>query len=258
VLNVRIFGEGSPVVALHGWTLTGQQFADASDRLSNHVGRSVVAPDLPGHGESAAEPATVNAVVASIATTLTDFETPVPLLGYSQGGRMALLSTLDVQASVSCLVLISATAGIRDPIDRSERKRRDREFADHIRQTELTDFMDDWTTRPLTSTGHLSEDRQSGDRAIRLSNTAEGLATAIEGYGQGVQPDVWDRLVELALPTLVIAGERDQIYTSIAKDMSDAIEDADLVVIPDAGHNPMAEAPDQTWDTVSSFLDRNG
>ncbi|MGI9584723.1 MAG: alpha/beta fold hydrolase [Acidimicrobiia bacterium] len=254
MLNVRTFGEGPLIVALHGWTLTGQQFARTGDSL----GRSIVAPDLPGHGESATERTSVHAVVTSIANVLSTFGHPVPLLGYSQGGRMALITAVIHPSFVSSLILISANAGIRDPGDRTERERRDQEFAASIQQMQIDEFVDDWTERPLTSTKRLPEDRRKTDRAVRLSNTVEGLGAALAGYGQGAQPNVWDRLGELRVPTLLIAGERDENYASIAKEMGSAIEDASVVIIPDAGHDPMADKPDQTWQAVSSFLDRNG
>ena len=38
--------------------------------------------------------------------------------------------------------------------------------------------------------------------------------------------------------------------------MADAIPDAELVVIPDAGHSPQFEAPEAWWDAVSGFLEQ--
>ena len=64
--------------------------------------------------------------VAAIGGWLASFGRPVPLIGYSQGGRMALLATLEHQELVERLVLVSAAPGIADDEARAERRAADR------------------------------------------------------------------------------------------------------------------------------------
>ena len=55
-------------------------------------------------------------------------------------------------------------------------------------------------------------------------------------------------------PTLVLVGEQDTPFLESAKRMADAVADATLAVIGDAGHSPQFENPDGWWEAVSRFL----
>ena len=105
MLSTRRFGTGPEVVALHGFSLTGEQFSQVAEPLD----RTVVAPDLPGHGMSAAEPSDLSSVLVAIHDLLTAFRQPLPLTGYSQGGRMALLPAIEHESDVAALVLLPAS-----------------------------------------------------------------------------------------------------------------------------------------------------
>lgn len=170
---------------------------------------------------------------------------------------MALLVALADPASINSLVLVSATAGIQGTKERTLRRTRDAKTAADLRSSGIETFVDDWTSRPLTSTAGLGPEVRSTDRALRLSNTAEGLARALEGYGQGAQPDVWEELHRLSTPTLLITGERDATYSDIAHRMASEIPVAEVVVVPDASHNPLRDAPTPTYGAISRFLDRH-
>lgn len=254
MLHIRRFGSGPVVVALHGFSLTGEQFAPSADLLK----RTVIAPDLPGHGLSASQPTDVAGAVAAIGEGIRAGAGPLPVIGYSQGGRLALLAALDEGHRISALVLISANAGIRDTDARRARIERDAQRAANIVQQGMDTFLNEWTTTAITSTSRLSSEYRAWDRLMREANTAKGLAAALIGYGQGSQPDVWNRLDEITIPALVVAGERDEAYVEIATDMARRIPDAELEIIEDAGHNPLADQPGNTHRMISRFLDRRG
>jgi 2-succinyl-6-hydroxy-2,4-cyclohexadiene-1-carboxylate synthase len=226
--------------------------------LSESIGREVIAPDLPGHGKSACDPASIDDTLAAVCNVLSSFVSRVPLLGYSQGGRVGLLAALRCPAMISSLVLISANAGIEDEQLRRNRVTQDDAQAARIELLGVERFLNEWTTTGVTSTAHLDDVERAADRAVRLENSAEGLAAALRGYGQGVQPVVWPRLEELEMPVLVISGSEDSFYSDIARRMSRAITGSELVLVPGAGHNPLMEAPEATIDAVSGFLDRHG
>ena len=251
MLHVRRFGSGPPLLALHGFTLTADQFGD----LASLVNRTVVAPDLPGHGESVEEPTQVDAVVTAIAEVAHELHEPVPILGYSQGARLALLTCLEDTHHFSGLVLISGNAGIEDDQDRRNRITQDDALAARIELFGLERFLDEWTGSGLTDTTDLPAEVRARDRAIRDANTPSGLAAALRGYGQGVQPVVWDRLDAISMPVLVLAGERDEAYSSLAARMADGMPDATLQIIPDAGHDPLRDQPKATATVISTFVD---
>ncbi|MGZ4353673.1 MAG: alpha/beta fold hydrolase [Gaiellaceae bacterium] len=85
-LHLREYGEGIPLVCLHGVGDSGLEFRRLAGRLP---GRRVLAPDLRGHGESEWEPPWrleqhVEDVLATVGTKPRDW------LGHSFGGRLCL------------------------------------------------------------------------------------------------------------------------------------------------------------------------
>ncbi len=253
MLHLRRLGSGPELVALHGFSLTGEQFSPAAAPLDH----TIIAPDLPGHGLSRARSCDVDSVLDDIESVLEAPGDPRPLLGYSQGGRLALLVAVESPDNVSALVLVSAAAGIRDRGERQARAASDAALAERIETIGLEAFVESWTTAGFTSLDHLSAEYRAWDRAVRSENTPSGLASALRGYGQGAQPPIWDDLGRIPLPVLLIVGDRDERYRSINEEMGDLIPGAQLRVIPGAGHNPMADQPEMTYVVVSEFLDRH-
>jgi pimeloyl-ACP methyl ester carboxylesterase len=68
--------------------------------------------------------------------------------------------------------------------------------------------------------------------------------------------DRLDSLSSLSMPALVITGEQDRPIVKPSMAMAEAIPNAELAVIPDAGHSPQFENPDAWWSALSSFLAR--
>lgn len=252
-MHVRRFGDGPELVTLHGFSLTGEQFSPLASRLN----RTIVAPDLPGHGHSRGIPCDLDDVVANIEALLNPPGGPRPLLGYSQGARLALVTAVESPDDVSALTLISANAGIEDAAERLARTNRDEELAERIESIGIDAFVDSWTTAGITSLDHLGGDYRAWDRSVRSENSASGLAGALRGYGQGAQPSLWNDLERLPMPVLLVVGEDDDRYRSINERMAGLIPDAELHVVDGAGHNPLADDPDSTTEVVSEFLDRH-
>ncbi len=253
MLHTRHFGSGPEIVAFHGFSLTGEQFSPAADLLH----RTIVAPDLPGHGLSASRITELDFVLADLETLLASPGGPRPLIGYSQGARLALLAAVEDSSEMSALILVSGTAGLRDLTARHARATDDLDLAERIETIGLDPFIDSWTSEGITSLSHLTEAYRTWDRSVRSENAAAGLASALRGYGQGAQPSVWGEIRGLRLPVLLITGSRDERYISINEEMAGLIPDAEFTVISDAGHNPLADQPEATYRTVLAFLDRN-
>ena len=249
---VRHFGTESNLVALHGFTSTGQQFAS----LSNVLGRPLSAPDLPGHGRSSEADCQHLAVFGRIADQLPE---GAPLLGYSQGARLALAGVALRYLRPSQLIIVSGTAGIADDGERAARLAADNEMAQRIMDIGVEAFVEEWTSSGLTSMTHLPRDVKEEDLAIRMENTPQGLGAALRGYGQGALPPVWTKLDAVNIPVLVVAGRRDRKYVEIGQAIVDGIgSNATLAIIESSNHNPMLDQPQALADEVSGFLDRNG
>ena len=92
-------------------------------------------------------------------------------------------------------------------------------------------------------------------RISRLAGTARVMASTIR-YTDDVARYT-DTLATLRKPTLIIWGERDELFpVEVGKQLHTSIRDSGLVVITDSGHMPMWEKPDETNRAILEFLRR--
>jgi 2-succinyl-6-hydroxy-2,4-cyclohexadiene-1-carboxylate synthase len=248
VLHVEVDGRGPRLVLVHGFTQTGRSWGRLASAWADRF--EVVRVDAPGHGRSAA--ATVDMVEG--ARLLAAAGGPALYLGYSMGARLALHLALARPDLVHALVLVSGTAGIDDPTERQARRLDDEWLASRLETDGVAEFVRHWLARPLFA--GLTED--GAGLAARLENTEAGLAASLRLAGTGAQQSLWDRLPELAMPVLAVAGERDDVFVARAQAMATAIgTNASVAVVPGAGHAAHLEAPDVFLAVVAAFLDEN-
>lgn len=236
----------APLVLLHGFTQTARMWDAVAAALT---GREVLAADLRGHGTAAAaRPVDTAALVSDV---LALAPPRFALGGYSMGGRLALHVALAAPERVAALGLVSTTAGIEDPGERARRRAADEALAAAIERDGIQAFADRWGALPLWD-GQPPEVRAAA-RAERLRQDPAGLAASLRGFGTGAMEPVWDRLGELRMPAVVLAGDRDAKFAAIGRRLAGALPAARLEVIPGAGHAVALEAP----AAVAAALDRS-
>jgi 2-succinyl-6-hydroxy-2,4-cyclohexadiene-1-carboxylate synthase len=245
VLAAEEVGKGPPVVLVHGFTQTGRTWRPVAHLLSALNTFTLV--DAPGHGRSR----DVRADVWEGARLLGATGGRATYVGYSMGGRLCLHLALAQPELVERLVLIGASPGIEDEQERAWRRAADETLAQRLEAEGVVAFVDRWLAQPLFAT--LSP--EAADRADRLTNTAAGLASSLRLAGAGSQEPLWNRLPELAMPVLVLAGELDSTYADMARRMATTIgHHAALVLIPGAGHACHLERPDAFCLVLADFL----
>jgi 2-succinyl-6-hydroxy-2,4-cyclohexadiene-1-carboxylate synthase len=175
---------------------------------------------------------------------------PTTYVGYSQGGRLCLQLALDRPDAVQRLALVSASPGIADPDARAARVAADEQLAQEIERDGIDVFIDRWLAQPLFAT--LPRER-SGIEERRKANTVDWLTYQLRVLGQGVQPSNWERLPELTMPVLLIAGELDTKYVDIAQRMAAAIPHARVEIVPGAGHACHLEQPAAVAHLLASW-----
>ena len=72
--------------------------------------------------------------------------------------------------------------------------------------------------------------------------------------GNLVSVEYADRLGSLKVPTLILAGDHDQVDPSISKDMQARIPGSRLVLLPDSGHMTFVDQPELFRKTVDDFV----
>jgi 2-succinyl-6-hydroxy-2,4-cyclohexadiene-1-carboxylate synthase len=100
----------------------------------------------------------------------------------------------------------------------------------------------------------LSADARAALRAGRLQNNPVGLANSLRGLGTGSQSPLWDRLGDLACPTLLVAGYDDAKFSDLTRRMAEAIPNNELLLAHNAGHAVHLEQPAVFARLVRDFL----
>jgi 2-succinyl-6-hydroxy-2,4-cyclohexadiene-1-carboxylate synthase len=256
--HARLAGAGPAIVLLHGFSGSGASWEPHAAVLGREY--RVIAVDLLGHGRTAAphdpvryrvEHAVADILALIDALGVDDFA----LLGYSMGGRLALHLALAARNRARALILESASPGVPDPDERAARVRADEELAEAIERDGIEAFVTRWEALPLfASQTSLPSAVRVRLRAQRLTNSPAGLAGSLRGMGAGVPSALHDRLGELTMPTLLIAGALDDKYRRLAATMHAGMPQAETAIVPDAGHTVHLEQPAAFDDAVHTFL----
>ena len=133
------------------------------------------------------------------------------LCGYSMGGRVALHLAAAAPERVTRLILVSATAGIDD---QAARLAADEQLAGEIEQGTTEEFITRWrrTTLFASDPDWVHDEIATDTRRL----TPLQIAAMLRAFSAGRLPPLWDRLPTLAVPAVVLAGERDGRYAEIA------------------------------------------
>jgi 2-succinyl-6-hydroxy-2,4-cyclohexadiene-1-carboxylate synthase len=252
-------GQRPMLALLHGFTGSAAGWGAHLDTFAA-AGLPVIAFDLPGHGASdaPADPACyaleraredIPAALAQLGVA----RGQAVLLGYSMGGRVALCAA--ISGFFRALVLESASPGLATAHERAERRASDEALAARIERDGVAAFVDEWERLPLfASQAALPADARAALRTERLRNSPTGLANSLRGGGTGAQASLWERLSDLAIPTLLLAGALDAKFTAIAERMATALPRATLRVVPGAGHAIHLERPSVFAALVLEFV----
>ena len=258
-LNVEMTGRGPALVALHGFTGSVQTWRSFSQAAG--TGFTVVAVDLPGHGASDSPPDsrlyTMERHVQALAEIMDRLGLErVAWLGYSLGGRIALSAAVALPERTEALVLESTSPGIASEEERRQRIREDEALACWIAEVGVQRFVEYWGSLPIwNSQKRLPAVIRDGLRYQRLRNKPCGLANSLRGVGTGAQPPLHDRLEEITAPALLVAGEEDEKFTSMAREMRRAIPTSRLETVAEAGHAVHLEQPEIFEGAVTGFLE---
>ncbi len=237
-------GSGEPLLLLHGFGASRDNWTPIARELTRHY--RVIAPDLPGYGDSSRQPGAGYSLDQQLAR-ITAFAhalglTRFHLGGNSMGGYLAAHYAVRHPAAVASLWLL-APAGVMGAtpsevmtaLARGENPLLVRSEADFERVVDLCFVRAPWM--PAAFRRVLAR-RAMADAAFhaRLFDELFGTPVAFE-----------DALPGLALPTLICWGERDRILdASGARILQTLVPGSRLALMPDTGHVPMLEKPRET------------
>ncbi|HVN69205.1 MAG TPA: alpha/beta fold hydrolase [Candidatus Binatia bacterium] len=243
-------GRGTPVVFVHGLCLDRRMWDDQFDALADCY--RVVRYDVRGFGASAVPTAAEFRHADDLHALLEHLEIPAAhVVGLSMGGRIALHHALLYPESTLTLTLVdSALDG----------------FA----------WSDEWVASLDAIEEHALRDGAKAGNAIWLQHelfaparerpaVAAKLAQIVDecsGWNWvnetpvvGIDPPGGARLADVAMPALVVVGERDlPDFLAIADALAAGIPHAKKAVIAGAGHMSNMERPAEFNALLLEFL----
>jgi len=262
-LAYREAGEGPALLLIHGMAGSSRTWKAVMPELSRHF--HVIAPDLPGHGESA--PPTGDYSLGNLAATLRDLlgvlgVQRATIVGQSLGGGVAMQLAYQHPELAERMVLV-CSGGLG------------REVTWMIRALSLPGAE---YVAPVIFPGFV---RDLGDRvagvAQRFGIRSPRLAEIWDAYATLTEPDhraaflrtvhavidpggqavsATDRLyLAAAMPTLIVWGDADPIIpVSHGIAAHDAMPGSRLEIFEGVGHFPHAEDPARFTSVLLDFL----
>jgi pimeloyl-ACP methyl ester carboxylesterase len=241
-------GDGPPLVLVHGATVDSRMWQPQLAALADEF--TVVAWDEPGAGRSSDVPTGFGLpdYARCLAALIGALELgPAHVAGLSWGGTVVLELYRHHADLVVTLILVDTYAGWKGSLSEEEVRARVALYrrvvaapADEFDPTPPGLFAGAPPAIFLPLLEEMAADVRRESMSIALSVMAE--------------TDQRDLLPRIAVPTLLIWGERDaRSPLSVARQFEQAIPDTKLVVIPGAGHVSNLEQPDTFNDAVREF-----
>lgn len=259
-LTLHLYDAGSadapPLVLVHGLADEADTWRYLIPPLSAH--HRVVAPDLPGFGRSdhPDRAYTLPFFQETVVELLEELElAPVTLVGHSLGGMISQSVALAHPARLQRLVLIGGSLVVHSRrVDLATlrflvpglgewlyyRLRKDPEAA----YQSLRPYYGDLDGLPEADREFLFE---RVNERVWSDGQCQAYLSTLRHLARGLLPlqrDLPERLAALAVPTLVIWGELDEMNSvENARGLVEIQPTARLVVVPGAGHNLQQEHP---------------
>jgi 3-oxoadipate enol-lactonase len=243
-LHVLREGQGPTLLLLHGIGSSATAWSKQMERLGGDF--TCLAPDLPGYGESPdATDSGLDAIVTEVADVLDG--QPAHVLGVSFGALTALSLARNRPDLVTSLVLADATLGRAYlPVEERQRWLRNREGLANDLATRSVERAGEIAGRDATPAViqeialHMRRARASGYMAVARAIAETDARPWLGGIGQ---------------PTLLLYGEDDRVTgIDVSKTLVAQLPNANLLVIPGAGHAPHIEQADRFAHAVREFL----
>ena len=236
----------SDVFLLHAGIAYSRMWAPQVEALGG-AGHRVLAPDLPGYGETPLEPGTIDYVAHAAA----QLDAPAAVVGCSFGGRIALELALARPELVERLVLVGAGLGGWAWSDAAKAG-----FAEEEAALEAGDLA---AAAAAQARMWLANDASGEVRSLTEAMTLRTyeLQLPVEDEVDDVwpAPAAGERLADVSVPTLVVVGSDDvEDIVIVAEKLAVEIPGAHLARIEGAGHLPSLERPDELNRLLLEFL----
>ena len=253
-INYELEGEGKTIVFVHGLSDSLAYWKVLSENLKNDYQTLIY--DLRGHGESSDDDrnTTIDLYQEDLYQLLKslNIENAV-FVGLSLGGNVILNLAVNHPEMVNGLVVMSSFP------EQDEKLKNIFDDFDNAIDEGFVEFFD--TILPYTLPDDILEEHKELLENVKV----EAAKTAnIEGIKKGINAgygfNLTDKLNEINAPTLVIAGEEDNLTTlDIQRKISDNIQDSELIVLEKTKHNILiGRNIEKVLNIINDFMSKIG
>lgn len=261
--------DAPPVVLVHGAGLdaAGVSWKKTFPALAESY--RVIAPDLPGYGESDPVPQpvtpTVDFYVGVLETLLRELDLlEATLVGISKGGGIVLGYTLDSPNRVKRLVLVDSY-GLGDSVPGG---RRDAVMVNTPKLLELSwwAMKKSRTVTKASLENVVFSDNIDAEfvddihREVRRPNSGDAYFRFARGelHLSGPRTNYFERLSDLPVETLFVHGKDDPLIPlEFSKRAADKAPVADLFTLEQCGHWVPRECPEAFVSRLEAWLQKN-
>jgi len=246
-LNYISYGEGPPVVFLHGLGGTANAFHGVMQAMKQH--HHCVAVDLRGHGRSQGRGKfSIEGWAKDVQKLIRHLELPaVTLVGHSLGTLVAQHLAQTSPETCDQLVLLGGISYFQPPTSDAYRDR-----ADIVERDGMDPFVDAWLEGAVSPQTHAVHAGAAGLlREMFLRNDPQSYAKSCRALATA--PKI--RRDEIGQPTLIVTGAHDRSTPlAMAEELKSSIPVSRVKVLPDVGHWSPVEAPGAVAAAILEFL----
>lgn len=176
---------------------------------------------------------------------------PQWLMGYSQGGRLALHAVIARPELFRGVVVIGGDLGLENVADCPGRVRHDQWWGQRFLTEPWDELLAEWDGQGVFGGRPNAAPRREGDFS------REGVARLFDVFSKGRQAWLLPQLVRLhAPPILFVAGAEDGKYGAIGERFAREVPAGQLAIIPNAAHRVPWENPAGFITAVQTFIYR--
>jgi len=254
-LYCEVAGEGATVVLLHEGICDSRMWDPQWEAFTARFRTARL--DFPGYGRSELRPGR-ECLAEEVLATLDALQIErAAFVGASVGGRVALELAVGRPERVSALVLVGS--GIHghewsEPVQAYSAEE-ERAFAAGDLDAAVEANLRMWVDGPHRSPAEVDPAVRAAVGEMQRAAFEAWLVHGDEVDEEALVPDVAERLGEIEVPTLVLAGELDVAdIHAIAARLGAEIPGARRAVIEGTAHVPNMERPEEFNDLVLGFL----
>ncbi len=249
-LFYQVAGTGTPLLLIHGFPLNGQLFQGQLAGLTQHF--QVITPDLRGFGKSPTpdDQGSIALYARDMLGLMNQLGIRKAIIGgHSMGGQITLQMYRQAPERFLGMILIDTNAMGATIEEQAQWPA----FGVQAEQQGVPSIVPTITPQMLTGTGRLNNPAAA---KTMMNILAEASVNGVKGGGQALatRPDYTALLPKIAVPTLILVGVDDPIYSyEVSQMIKTSVTNSVLVVLPQSEHASIFEQPGAANATISQW-----